>query len=162
MIHPSAIIDPSAKIGHNVSIGAFTIIDANVTIGDNCKIDPHVWITNQSTLGSDNYVGFGTHIGGDPQDHSFDPATESFVKIGNHNTIREHVTINRSTTAGEATTTLTASTPTAAKGSITTTASTTTTPTTQHLLVDELRKWLHVPRLLVPSLCSCLRAPVCW
>ena len=104
MIHPTAIIDPSATLGKNVSVGAFSIIDANVTIGDNCKIDPHVWIANQSTLGSDNFVGYGSHIGGDPQDHSFDSSIESFVKIGDHNTIREHVTINRSTSAGGATT----------------------------------------------------------
>lgn len=97
MIHPTAIIHPDAKLGENVSVGAFSIIDADVTIGDNCTIDPHVWVTGHTTLGTENFIGFGSHIGGDPQDVSFDKATRSGVKIGNHNTIREHVTIHRST-----------------------------------------------------------------
>ncbi|MFC5051581.1 acyl-ACP--UDP-N-acetylglucosamine O-acyltransferase [Rubritalea spongiae] len=97
MIHPTAIIHPDAKIGNNVSIGAFTIIDANVSIGENCTIDPHVWLTGHTTLGENNFVGFGSHIGGDPQDVSFEKSTSSGVKIGKNNTIREHVTVHRST-----------------------------------------------------------------
>lgn len=104
MIHPSAIIHPDAKIGNNVSIGAFTIIDADVSIGDNCTIDPHVWITGLTSLGEGNFIGFGSHIGGNPQDTSFDTATVSGVQIGNNNTIREHVTIHRSTSEGGFTT----------------------------------------------------------
>lgn len=101
MIHPTAIVHPDAKIGNNVSIGAFSIIDANVTIGDNCTIDPHAWVTGHTTLGEGNFIGFGSHIGGNPQDTSFDTSIVSGVKIGNNNTIREHVTIHRSTSAGE-------------------------------------------------------------
>jgi UDP-N-acetylglucosamine acyltransferase len=97
MIHPTAIIHPDAEIGDNVSIGAFSIIDAHVIIGDNCTIDPHVWLAGYITLGSNNFVGFGSHIGGDPQDTSFDKSIKSGVTIGNGNTIREHVTIHRST-----------------------------------------------------------------
>lgn len=104
MIHPTAIIHPDATIGSNVSIGAFTIIDADVRIGDNCTIDPHVWISGQTTLGKKNFVGFGSHIGGNPQDTSFDTSTRSGVLIGDNNTIREHVTIHRSTSEGGLTT----------------------------------------------------------
>ena len=100
MIHPTAIIHPHATIGSNVSIGAFTIIDADVTIGDDCTIDPHVWISSQTTLGKKNFIGFGSHIGGNPQDTSFDKSTKSGVIIGYNNTIREHVTIHRSTSEG--------------------------------------------------------------
>jgi len=97
MIHPTAIIHPDATIGSNVSIGAFTIIDADVTLGDDCTIDPHVWISGNTTLGNKNFVGFGSHIGGNPQDSSFDKSIKSGVIIGMSNTIREHVTIHRST-----------------------------------------------------------------
>lgn len=101
MIHPTAIISPEAKIGQNVSIGAFSIIDATVTIGDHCTIDPHVWITGKTVIGEHNFIGYGSQIGGLPQDTSFDPSTDSGTIIGNHNTIREHVTIHRSTAAGK-------------------------------------------------------------
>lgn len=104
MIHPSAIIHPDAQIGNNVSIGAFTIIDAGVTLGDNCRVDPHVWITGNTTFGENNFVGFGSHIGGNPQDTSFDTSIVSGVTVGNNNTIREHVTIHRSTSEGGFTT----------------------------------------------------------
>ena len=100
MIHPSAIIHPDATIGNNVSIGAFSIIDENVTLGDHCTIDPHAWITGHTTLGEHNFVGFGSHVGGNPQDTSFDKSIKSGIRIGNHNTIREHVTIHRSTSEG--------------------------------------------------------------
>ena len=42
MIHPTAIIDPSAQIGENVKIGPWTHIGANVKIGDYCEIASHV------------------------------------------------------------------------------------------------------------------------
>ncbi|PQJ29158.1 acyl-ACP--UDP-N-acetylglucosamine O-acyltransferase [Rubritalea profundi] len=100
MIHPTAIIHPDATIGSNLSIGAFTIIDADVTLGDDCTIDPHVWISGHTTLGKKNFVGFGSHIGGNPQDTTFDKSINSGVIIGENNTIREHVTIHRSTSEG--------------------------------------------------------------
>lgn len=103
-IHPTAIVHPEATIGANVTIGAFSIVDANVTIGDGCKIDPHVWVAGKTVLGKNNFVGFGSHIGGDPQDISFDKSIDSGVIIGENNTIREHVTIHRSTSAGGNTT----------------------------------------------------------
>jgi len=97
MHHPSAIISPKATIGENVSIGAFSIIDENVIIGDNTKIDPHVWITGKTTIGHNCFFGFGSQIGGSPQDLSFDPNTKSGTIIGNNNTFRENITIHRST-----------------------------------------------------------------
>ncbi|WP_428896993.1 UDP-3-O-[3-hydroxymyristoyl] glucosamine N-acyltransferase [Parelusimicrobium proximum] len=50
-IHPTAVIDPSAKIGLNVSIGAYCVVEKNVTIGDDCIIHPHVFIGRDTSLG---------------------------------------------------------------------------------------------------------------
>ena len=44
MIHPTALVDPAAKIGADVSIGAYSIIGADVEIGDRTTIGPHVVI----------------------------------------------------------------------------------------------------------------------
>ena len=38
MIHPTAIIEPGAKLGKNVSVGPYSYIGNDVTIGDNCII----------------------------------------------------------------------------------------------------------------------------
>lgn len=50
MIHTLAVVSPEAKIGQNVSIGPFTIIHANVVIGNNTKIDSHCEIGYPSAL----------------------------------------------------------------------------------------------------------------
>ena len=100
MIHPTAIVNPEAKIHPSVEIGPFSIIDAGVQIGECCQIDAHVRITGEATLGSHNRIGYGSVIGGTPQDASFDTSIKSNVTLGDHNTIRENVTIHRSTSEG--------------------------------------------------------------
>lgn len=55
-IHPTAIISPSAKLGANVSVGAYTVIEDNVTIGDNTVIFPQCYIGKQVTIGKNCYI----------------------------------------------------------------------------------------------------------
>ena len=50
-IHPPAQIDPTAKIGDLVFIGAYAVIGANVVVGDGAKIYPHVFIDDNSKIG---------------------------------------------------------------------------------------------------------------
>lgn len=96
MIHPTALVDASAKIGHNVSIGPYCIIEANTVIGDDCELKSHVVVANHSTLGKGNKIYPFASIGEDPQDKKFaDEPTQ--LTIGDNNTIREYVTINRGT-----------------------------------------------------------------
>ena len=44
MISPLAHVDPSAKLGENVTIHPFAYIDKNVEIGDGCEIMPYTSI----------------------------------------------------------------------------------------------------------------------
>ena len=37
-VHPTAVVDPSAKLGQNVSIGPNVVVSPNAQIGDNTKI----------------------------------------------------------------------------------------------------------------------------
>ncbi len=101
--HPTAIIDPSAQIGAQVSIGPYVIIEGGARIGDRCIIQSHAVIGSHVTIGHDNLVGHGAILGGDPQDFAFNPATRSEVRIGNGNKIREYCTIHRGTSADSAT-----------------------------------------------------------
>lgn len=55
-IHPSAIIDPSVKIGKNVHIGPYTVIEKGASIGNDVVIDAQVWI------GADTSIGDGSII----------------------------------------------------------------------------------------------------
>lgn len=99
-IHPSAIVSEEARLAGDVTVGPFAIVDAGVEVGPGCVIGPRVWITGGSVMGHGNHVGYGSIIGADPQDVSFDPEMNSRVVIGDNNRIREYVTIHRGNADG--------------------------------------------------------------
>ena len=81
-IHPTAIIEPGAQLGHG------------------CRIHAHAVITRHCRLADDVTDHAFAVLGGDPQYLGFAPATEAGVVIGAGTVIREHCTINRSIHAG--------------------------------------------------------------
>jgi UDP-N-acetylglucosamine acyltransferase len=102
-IHPTAIVDPGARIGAAVEVGPFSIIGPQVTIGDETIVQSHVVIEGEVTIGSANLIGHGAVIGAPPQDVSFSSERKTKVEIGNNNIIREYCTIHRGTAEGSAT-----------------------------------------------------------
>jgi len=96
MIHPSAIVDPGAKIGANVEIGPFSIIGPHVEIGDNTKIGPHVVIKGHTRVGRDNHIFQFCSLGEIPQDKKY-AGEPTRLEIGDRNTIREFCTFNLGT-----------------------------------------------------------------
>jgi UDP-N-acetylglucosamine acyltransferase len=98
-IHPTAIVDPSAKIPASCCIGPFCIVGANVELGNHCKLVSNVVLDGPARLGSDNQIYPFAVIGGDPQDVSFAGET-TWLEMGDHNIVREYVTINRGTAKG--------------------------------------------------------------
>jgi UDP-N-acetylglucosamine acyltransferase len=92
-IHASAIVDPKAQLGSNISIGPFSIIGPNVVIGDGCTLGPHVIVEGHTSLGQSNQIFAHAVIGGTPQDKKYAGESTRLV-IGDRNTIRESVTIN--------------------------------------------------------------------
>tara|TARA_Y100001970_G_scaffold290274_1_gene423463 strand:- start:120580 stop:121350 length:771 start_codon:yes stop_codon:yes gene_type:complete len=96
MHHPSAIIDPKAKIDENVSIGAYSIIGPNVEILSNSIIDSHVILKGPTKIGKSNHLFPFSNIGdGSPDKKYKDEPTK--LTIGDGNIIREGVTIHRGT-----------------------------------------------------------------
>ena len=102
-IHPTAEIASTAKIGKDVKIGAYAVIEDHVEIGDNCLIESHAFIRSYVKMGSNNIVHPFAVIGGLPQDISFDKTLETYTVIGDDNVFREGFTIHRSTRAGKST-----------------------------------------------------------
>lgn len=96
MIHPTAIIDSSARLGEGVSVGPYSIIGPAVEIGDRCHIAGHVVIARNTRLGRDNRIFQFASIGEDPQDKKY-AGEETWLEIGDSNVIREYATINRGT-----------------------------------------------------------------
>tara|TARA_B100000780_G_C21109629_1_gene448326 strand:+ start:487 stop:1536 length:1050 start_codon:yes stop_codon:yes gene_type:complete len=121
-IHPTAHIDESAKIGENVYIGPYVIVESNSTIGDNtfvyanttigenvqigsdCLIYTNVSVYDDSVIGNDCILQSGAVIGGDG--FGFQPNQENnytkIVHIGNV-ILEDHVEIGANTTIDKAT-----------------------------------------------------------
>jgi UDP-N-acetylglucosamine acyltransferase len=94
-IHPTAIIDPEAKIGNNVTIEAYAVVKGGVTIEDNVTIKSYVYLDGHTTIGSGTNIYPGAAIGTKTQDLKF-RGEKTFVIIGKNCEIREYVTINSS------------------------------------------------------------------
>ena len=101
-IHETAVIAPGARIGKNVSIGAYTVIGENVEIDDGAIIYPHVTITGWTHIGKETKIFPYTTIGAEPQDLKF-VGEKSYVYIGDRTTLRECITVHRATGEGECT-----------------------------------------------------------
>lgn len=102
-IHPLAVVDSTAKLGRDVSIGPFCIVEPEAVIGDGCILESHVVIKSGTELGAGNHLHEGAIIGGLPQ-HARMPERVGSLVIGAGNTIREHTTIHRALQEGHVTT----------------------------------------------------------
>ncbi|KGM57075.1 UDP-N-acetylglucosamine acyltransferase [Lysobacter arseniciresistens ZS79] len=98
-VHPSAIVEPGARLGDGVRVGAFSYIGNDVEIGDGTDIGPHCSIHGPARIGRDNRILGHAAIGGEPQDKKYGGERVELV-IGDRNTIREFVTVNRGTAGG--------------------------------------------------------------
>src|SRR5690606_3954892 len=98
-IHPTAVVDPSARVGEGVSIGAFTLVGPDVEIGDGTFVGPHCSVQGPTRIGRENRIVGHAAIGGDPQDKRYRGWRVALV-IGDRDRIREFVTLNRGTGEG--------------------------------------------------------------
>lgn len=105
MIHPTAIIQPGAKLAENVTVGPYSVIGENVIIGSGTTVAAHVVIEGWTEIGCDNRIFQFSSIGADPQDLKY-AGEKTTLKIGDRNRIREFVTLNRGTEEGGGMTTI--------------------------------------------------------
>jgi UDP-N-acetylglucosamine acyltransferase len=95
-IAATARVHPNARIGPQVKIGEFAIVEEDVEIGAFCRIEPYVFVKRWTILGERNEISAGAVLGTDPLDKNFTGA-RSYLRIGDDNIIREHYTISRGT-----------------------------------------------------------------
>jgi UDP-N-acetylglucosamine acyltransferase len=98
-IHPTAIIDPGARLGSGVSIGPYSVVGAGVEIGDDTVLHSHVVVTGHTRLGRRVKVFPFASIGHAPQDLKY-RGEDSRLEVGDDTVIREHVTMNPGTAGG--------------------------------------------------------------
>lgn len=99
MIHPSAVVAEGAVLADDVEVGPFSFIDDLVEIGAGTVVGPHVVIKGPSKIGKHNKIHQFAAIGDAPQDLKYN-GEETWLVMGDHNTIREYATINRGTVDG--------------------------------------------------------------
>ena len=104
-VHPTAVIDASAKVPASCKIGPYCVIGAEVEMGEHCELISHVVLQGPTKLGSHNKIFPFAAIGIGPQDLSY-KGEPTRLEIGDHNQIREYVTIHRGTVKGGALTTV--------------------------------------------------------
>ena len=95
-IHPSALVDPAARLARGVTVGPYSIVGPEVEIGEGSWVGAHVVLDGRTRIGRNNRIFHFASIGGPPQDKKYG-GEASTVEIGDGNTIREYVTINRGT-----------------------------------------------------------------
>ncbi len=98
-IHPTAIVDPGARIAESAEIGPYCIVGAEVEIGARTRLMAHIFADGPTWIGEDNIFFPYSSIGVAPQDLKY-KGEHSETRIGNRNRIREFVTIHRGTEGG--------------------------------------------------------------
>jgi UDP-N-acetylglucosamine acyltransferase len=101
-IHVTALIDRRADIDSEVDVGPYVVIDGPVRIKRGTRVMAHASLTGWTEIGADNEIHCGAVLGDAPQDKAY-RGEESYLKIGDHNIIREHVQIHRGTAPGSTT-----------------------------------------------------------
>ncbi len=98
-VHPSAIVDPQARVSLNADIGPGCVVGAHVEIGDGTRLMANVYLEGHCWIGRDNLIYPFTTIGVASQDLKY-RGERAETRIGDRNTIRECVTIHRGTEGG--------------------------------------------------------------
>jgi len=98
-IHPTAQVSPKAELGDNVSIGHCAVVEDNVIIGDNSRVEAFASVKNHTRMGRGNIIHSYAMVGGIPQDLKFN-GEESWLELGDGNNVREFATLHRGTEGG--------------------------------------------------------------
>lgn len=98
-LHPTAVVDPSAEIADDVTIGPFCVVGAHVRLAGGVALKSHVVVEGRTAIGERTVVYPFASIGHLPQDLKY-RGEPSRLEIGADNVIREHVTMNPGTEGG--------------------------------------------------------------
>ncbi len=95
-IHPTAVVSGRAKIGNNVTISPYSIIEDDVEIGDDCLIGPDAVLYNGARIGNRVKIYQSASVAHIPQDLKFGNEESLFI-VDDDTIIHEFVTLHRGT-----------------------------------------------------------------
>jgi UDP-N-acetylglucosamine acyltransferase len=92
-IHPTAVVDPGAKLADDVTVGPLAVIGSEVELGAGVEVGPQVCIAGRTRIGARTRIYPFAVLGHTPQILGFDGRAGELV-IGEDNEIREHVSMH--------------------------------------------------------------------
>jgi len=98
-VHPTALVEPGARIGEGVEIGPYCVVGPQVALGDGVVLKSHVVVQGDTEIGTGTVVFPFAVLGEIPQDLKY-AGELTRLRIGPGNRIREHVTMNLGTAGG--------------------------------------------------------------
>lgn len=98
-IHPTAVVDPRAKLADDAVIGPFCTVGPEVELGPGVELRAHVHVAGRTAIGARTRVFPFAVLGEEPQDKSFSGESTALA-IGADNVIREHTSIHVGTPRG--------------------------------------------------------------
>src|SRR5258708_23301230 len=98
-IHPTAIVEPGAKLAASARVGPYCVVGAKVELGEEVELLSHVVVAGRTSIGAGTRIFPFASIGQQPQDLKYQ-GEDSALVVGRRNIIREYVTMNPGTTGG--------------------------------------------------------------
>jgi UDP-N-acetylglucosamine acyltransferase len=95
-IHPTASVDPAARLAEDVEVGPYAIVGPQVVLGRGCRVHAHAVIDGCVRAGERNVFHAFSVVGGTPQDRRYNGG-DAPVELGDDNVVREHVTVHGGT-----------------------------------------------------------------
>ena len=96
MIHPTAIVDPGAKVHSGARVGPYCVVGNDVALGEDTELQHHVTVMGPTNIGRGNFFFAYCSVGQRSQDLKYE-GEPTFLDIGDGNTFREFCTLNRGT-----------------------------------------------------------------
>ena len=98
-IHPTAVVEPGAKLGEGVTVGPYCVVGPDVRLGEGVTLMSHVVVGGHTEIGAGTRIFPFASIGQAPQDLKYRGEPSQLI-VGRDNTIREYVTMNPGTEGG--------------------------------------------------------------
>jgi len=92
-IHPTAVVDPGAKLADDAVVGPLCVVDGEVELGPGVELSSHVLVTGRTRIGARTKIYPFSVVGVPPQTLGFDGRAGE-LQIGSDNVIREHASLH--------------------------------------------------------------------
>jgi len=104
-VHPTAVIEPGARLGSGVSVGPFCVVGNDVVLGDGVRLESHVRVAGHTVVGAGSVIHAFVTLGATPQDLKY-AGEPSHLIIGERCRIAEYALLSGGTAVGGGVTSL--------------------------------------------------------